>query len=240
MNFIKKVFDGEKDQLVHIQFQKFSKGEFRDKALIGVKNSKGKFTIKTSAEFANDLVKIVAEKLSDSEKTRVTGAIVSTLDLTGEIEFKEKKQFQGVKRYLIDKEMDKKEILDLLNKFPKNFFGLSFKNNLGDELKIKPKAPKSAKAKNKDESPKADFSTLKTSDSEIAKSFIFEMKDNLENFKQAEINHTYIIDNIKIPDELKDSKDFAKIREESLRCGKIIRKTIIDDKEKISEKEFCA
>ena len=34
MNFIKKIFDGNIDESVHLQFQKFSKGEFRDRALI--------------------------------------------------------------------------------------------------------------------------------------------------------------------------------------------------------------
>jgi len=45
MNFIKKVFDESIDEEVHLQFQKFSKGEFRDKALIKAKKSKDKYTI---------------------------------------------------------------------------------------------------------------------------------------------------------------------------------------------------
>ncbi len=56
MNFLKKIVDKNFDESVHLQFQKFSKGEFRDKAIIEAKNSNGKYTIKTSAEFANELV----------------------------------------------------------------------------------------------------------------------------------------------------------------------------------------
>ena len=62
MNFIKNIFEGKIDESVHFQFQKFSKGEFRNRAIIEGKNSNGKYTLKTSAEFANELVKIVAEK----------------------------------------------------------------------------------------------------------------------------------------------------------------------------------
>jgi len=172
MNFIKKIFDDAVDESVHLQFQKFSKGEFRNRGLIEARKTGKGYSIKTSAEFANGLVRVVAEKLGE-ENARVTGAIVSTQDLTGELEFKDKKQFQGVKRYLIDKEMSGTEIIGLLDKFPKNFFALTFE--VGDmKLKIKPKAPKSGKpGKEKDGGPKADFCNLKTSDKNIVEDFVF-------------------------------------------------------------------
>lgn len=233
MNFIKKVFENKIDDEVHLQFQKFGKGEFRDRTLIEAKNSKGKYTIKTSAEFANELVKIVAEKLG-SDKTIIKGAIVSTSDLTGQIDFKEKKQFQGVKRYLIDKEMSGEKILSLLKKLPKTFFALSFEAEKGHtKLKIKPKAPKSGKPGKGDDAPKADFCVLKTNDAEIGKSFIFEKPD----FQEATVKHTYLINELIYPE---GEKDFAKIREMAKRKGKIIREAVIDSKEIKSEKEFEA
>jgi hypothetical protein len=234
MNFIKKIVDKKIDESVHLQFQKFSRGEFPNKAIIEAKNSNGKYTIKTSAEFANELVRIMAEKLG-GEKTKVTGAVVSTNDLTGILDFKDKKQFQGVKRYLIDKEMTGDEIINLLDKFPKTFFALSF--NVGnDVLKIKPKAPKSGKPGKGDEEIRADFCSLKTTDKNIARSFIFEKPD----FKTAEVNHKLIIEEIVIPEELKKEKDFAVVREKSLRKGKIMRKAVIDGEEMKSETEFEA
>ncbi len=233
MNFIKKIFDGKIDDSVHLQFQKFSKGEFRDRALVEVKKSKNKYTIKTGAEFANELVRAMAQKLGE-EKTKITGAIVSTQDLTDDLDFKDKKQFQGVKRYLIDTEMSGTEIIGLLDKLPKTFFALSFEVG-NNKLKIKPKAPKSGKpGKEKEGGPKADFCSLKTEDAEIGKSFIWEKED----FKQAKINHTFFIESIKIPDELKGSEDFAKIREESLRVGRIVREAEIDEEMIKSEKGF--
>lgn len=236
MNFIKKIFDEKKDELIHLQFQKFSKGEFTNRALIRAKYSAGKYTINTSAEFANELVRMAAEKLGEN-KTKVTGAIVSTNDLKDKLDYKEIKQFQGVKRYLIDKEMSGNEIIKLLDEFPKTFFALTFNVGEDTKLKIKAKAPKSGKpGKEKDGGPKADFCSLKTTDKEIGQSFVFEKP----NFKNAEINHTFYIEQIVIPDELKTSKDFAKIREESFRKGKIVRKATIDEEDRTQEFEFQA
>jgi hypothetical protein len=231
MNFIKDLFDKKVDDSVHLQFQKFSKGEFKYRALIKARQSGGKYTINTSAEFANGFVKNLAEKLGDN-KTRVTGAVVCTSDLKGELEFKEIKQFQGVKRYLIDSEMSGREILALLDKFPKNFFALSF--SVGEDvLKIKPKAPKSSKPKNKEEGPKADFCKLITKDKNLGGSFVFENP----NFKKAEINHTFIIEELIKPE---GESDFARIRELSKRKGKIIREATIDDKKERKEFDFVA
>jgi len=219
MNFIKKIVDGQVDESVHLQFQKFSKGEFQNRALINAKKSKGKFTINTTAEFANDLVRDVAKLLGEN-KTQVTGAVVSTADLTGELDFKDKKQFQGVKRYLIDAEMFGNEIIGLLDKFPKAFFALSFEVG-NTKLKIKPKAPKSAKPKNKDKAQKPDFCKLKTTNAELGKSFVSEKAA----FREVEIHHTFFIDDIIRPE---GETDFAKIRELAKRKGRIVRKSVID------------
>lgn len=235
-NFIKKIFDKKIDNDVHLQFQKYSRGEFRNKAEIRAKQSKGKFTINTSSDFANELVKDVARKLGN-EKTKVTGAVISTSDLTGRIKFKSKKQFQGVKNYGIDEEISGVEILKLLDEFPKTFFALSFKTS-DSELKIMPKAPKSGKStpKDKEKSKQSNFCKLKTIDKYLGSDFVFEKPD----FKEAVISHTYIIDEIKIPENLKNEKDFMKVREGALRIGKIIRIANVDGMEMREEEEFEA
>ncbi len=235
MNFIKKVQEKNFDESVHLQFQKFSKGEFRNRALIEAKNSSGNYTIKTSAEFANELVKTLAEKLGNA-KTKITGSIIGTNDLKGILEFKKISQFQGVKNYSIEQEMSGSEIINLINKFPKNFFALSF--SVGeDTLKIKPKAPKSGKPGSKgDEAPKVDFCSLKTKDKKLAESFIFDAPE----FKTATINHTFLINSIEVPAELKTSQDFALIREKSKRVGQIVRIAEIDGKKIESKLELRA
>lgn len=229
MNFIKKIFNEKIDETVHLQFQKFSKGEFKYRALINAKKSGKKYTIKTTAEFANELVKIMAEKLG-SQKTLITGVIVSTSDLKEELNPKEVKQFQGVKKYLIEKEMSGEEILGLIEKLPKAFFALTFSH--GDNaLKITPKAPKSGKPGKKNEKPKVNFCTFKTTDSEIGRDFIFEKSD----FKKAEINHTFFIEEIIKPE---GETDFVKIRELAKKKGYIVREAEIDEEIIKNKKEF--
>lgn len=240
--FIKKIFNGnsENDKLVHQQFQKFSKGEFPDRAMIRIKNSKGKFSIATTAEYGKCLVMSLAEKLG-SNSTQVTGALVSALKLDDAgFEYAEKKSAIGVNKYLIDSEMTGEQILELCNKVPKAFFGLSFK--VGDnELKIKPKSPKSSKGasskKKEDKKAKIDFCKLKTTDKELVKTLLL---DNEMDFNKLEIKHTFHIEDIIIPDELKKEKDFARIREQAQRKGKIIRNRVIDDKISSKEVEFLA
>jgi len=234
MNFIKKIVDENVDDSVHLQFMKFSKGEFRDRAIIKAKFSSGKYIINTSSEFANELVNDLAKKLGN-EKTFVTGAIVSTNDLKGELEFKEIKQFRGVKRYLIEKEMSGNEIAGLIQNHPKNFFALSFSAG-EDVLKIKPKAPKSGKPGKGDEKPKSNFCKLITKDSSLGGGFVFEKP----NFKEANVKHTFLINEIIVPEELKKEKDFSKIREESKRKGKIIREGEIDGEKSEQIIEFQA
>lgn len=239
MNFIKKIADKKVDALVHLQFQKFSKGEFTNRAIIKVKKSGSKYTISTTAEFANDLVRDVAEKL-DTTKTEVKGGIISTVNLKEIPKYKDilahakVKQFQGVKNYQISTELSGKEIVEMVDAFPKAFFGLSFESE-NTKLKIKPKAPKSGKPSSKgEETPNPDFCRIVTTDTELGKSFIFEK----DNFKDALVNHTFIIEKIEIPEELKKSEDFAKIREGSLRVGKILRKSVIDGIESVKEVEL--
>lgn len=238
MNFIKKIFDGRIDESVHLQFQKFSKGRFSQRAIIVAKKSRDSYRISTGPEFANELVRQLAEELGNS-KTSVTGVIVSTLNLNEEPKFRDilghcdVKQFMGVKQFKVNKELSGNEILELAENFQKAFFALSF-GTKDSELKIKPKAPKSAKPSTKsDEKIKADFCKIATKNKSFGEEFVFEKKD----FKSAEISHDFMIENIILP---KSEKDFAKIREMAQRQGRILRNAVIDGKEMKSEKEFTA
>ena len=233
-SFIKKIFENKLDNLVHLQFQKFSRGEFGNRAMIKAKNSKGKYTINTSAEYAKNLVISLAEKLKG--KTNVTGALISALDLDG-FEYKEKKSAIGVRKYIIDSEMTGDQILELC-KIEKAFVALSFKTE-DSELKIKPKSPKSSKSSGSGKKEiKIDFCKLKTTDISIVNSLIFDKEAENGKFKEVLISHTFIIDDIVIPDELKNEKDFSKVREHALRKGKIIRKLEIKGETIKKEKDF--
>ncbi len=232
--FIKKIFEGNVDNLVHLQFQKFSKGNFKNKAMIKASHSKDKYSIATTAEYANELVRMLSEKIMNN-KIHVSGAVITTMDLTGKLDFKDKKQFMGVKQYIMDSDMSGTEILDLCNKLPLAFMALSFK--FGNyELKIKAKAPKSAKPSTKGEAaPKIDFCKFITTDKSLVSNILFDI--NLDSFKKVEITHEFVITDLILP---KNETDFAKIREMAKRKGKIIRKINLDGKEIVKEKEFEA
>lgn len=240
LNFLKKVWDDNIDDIVHLQFQKFSKGEFKNKALISASASKDSYKILTTYEYANEFVRALAEKLGD-KKAKVTGIIVSTLNLKENPEFHkilahcEVKQFMGVKQFKISQEFTGKEITDLLDKFPKAFFALSFKTE-ESELKIKAKAPKSAKPSSKgDAKPNYNFCKLITEDRELVKNILFDL--DIDNLKKAEIEHTFLINEIIYP---KNETEPSRIREMAKRKGIIIRKIIVDGKESVREKDFTA
>jgi hypothetical protein len=239
--FINKIFDGKIDDWVHVQFQKFSRGEFQRRAMFKIKNSSGNFTIDTTSEYAKEFVRLMGEKLG-SGKALVTGALISALDLEGKFKYEEKKMAIGVKKYIVNREMTGKEIVDLCDSIPKAFFGLSFK--VGDEeLKVKDKSPKSAKGassapKGREDELKIDFIKLKTSDKKIVESLLFDSET--KDFKKAEVRHDFIITDIVIPSELKNEKDFAKVREMAHRKGKIVRVIDIDGKKVTKEIEFEA
>jgi len=235
---IKKVFMGEFDEEVHSDFLKFSRGNFKNRYLIEAKRQKDKWAIKTSAEFANFLVRKCLEK-SPEGRIAMKGIIVSTMDLKDEIRFEIKKtgNFQGIRKIEIDTEITANEILDLMNKFPRVFFALSF-STPDCQLKIKPKAPKSGKPGKEDgEGPRADFCTLKTQDEEIVKELLFDV--DLKNVKEVKANHIINVDNIIYPENAKDMKP-EEVREQSKRGGVVVRNLVVDSDEKTSEHEFLA
>ncbi|MEM4330505.1 MAG: hypothetical protein QW273_00660 [Candidatus Pacearchaeota archaeon] len=229
---IKKIFEKNFDEEVHSELLKFGKGEFKDKYLIEAKRNKDICTIKTTNEFANFFVKRGLEKAKKS--LMIKGVIISTFDL--EIPFKtEKKQYLGIKQFKISGEINPQEILNLMQKYPRVFYALSF--SLDDyELKIKPKAPKSPKPSTKGESaPSPDFCILKTKDEDFLKDFFFDCWP----FEKLKVKHTFMINEISYP------KDFTKmkpeeVREKSKRKGKIIREIEIDGKVLKREGDFEA
>src|SRR3989344_3844752 len=227
--FIHKMCSGNIDSLTHLQFEKYSRGVFADKAIVQAKFSKGNYSFVTTSEYAGDFVRACADELGSS-KTKVEGVIISTKALPSNIQHHGISQFMGVKKYSISGEYSGDEIIEICNSVPRAFVALSFSTSKS-ELKIKPKAPKSAKPGNTSESgPKADFCKVKTTNPELAKKFFFDVTD----FKNAEAIHDFEIKEIEVPN---DEKDPLKMRERAVRKGNLIRKLNIDGK--IEKKEFA-
>lgn len=230
-NIFKKIFLGEVNEDVHNEFVKFSRGVFNDKYLIESRKQKDKFVIKTGYEFANYFVRKCLEKING--EVQIKGVIVTTLNLRNDIKFEisNVKQFAGVRQYIIESKVKSDDILELMKKYPKAFYALSF-STADCELKIKAKAPKSGKSSNKNKNePKADFCSLKTKDLEIIKDLFFDFPD----FKDIKIKHTIQIDSVILPP---NENDPVKIREMARKKGKVIRIIKIDGREEKKEKEF--
>ena len=232
---MKKIFEGVSDNEIHNDFMKFSRGEFKDKYIIEAKKQANKTAIKTTAEFTNSIERICLQSLSGP--TQIKGVIASTTDLSEELglPIKKKSNFQGVRKLEIDTEVDPQKILNLMEKYSKVFFALTFKTNEID-LKVKPKAPTSGKpGKAKEDGPKADFCTLKTNNQKIINELLFDVS----NFKELKIKHTINITDIIYPDNM-DSLSPKEVREQAKRKGVVVRNSVVDGNEFVSRKEFIA
>ncbi len=233
-NVINKIFSGEIDSEVHDDFVKFSRGKFENRYLLEGKKQADKWAVKSSAEFANYFVRRCLEK--NSGEVQMKGVIVTTnKKLREEFDFEiaGEKGYMGIKQFLIDGMVNSGKIINLMNRYPKVFFALSFKTS-NYELKIKAKAPKSGKPGAKGEDgPKADFCSLKTTDKNIIDDLFFDFP----NFKEIAINHTIEINSIEVP---KGEMKPEEMREKSVRLGRVVRMVKVDGAEKRSEKEFRA
>lgn len=229
--FIQKLCSGKTDELAHLQFEKYSRGVFKNKAIVVGKNSKGNYSFATTSEYASEFVRACAEELGNN-KAKVEGVIISTKELPSNIKYGDISQFMGVKKYSISGEMSGNEIISICDAVPRAFIALSF-STTKSELKIKPKAPKSAKPGTDSGDIKVDFCKLKTTNPEFAKKLFFD----LHEFKNAEVRHDFDIKDIEIP---RDEKDPVKMREKAIRKGNIVRRLIIDDKETVKDYSFVA
>jgi len=230
MNFIKKIFDEESDDSVHKHFIKFGKGEYRGKFVLNLRKTK-KIKIKTSFEFANDLVRFCS-KLGDC---KVSGIVLSKKDISNflsekNIEGDSEKKKGGLfyKNDILDQKLSKEQLADLEKE---SYFTLLDLEAEEFQLKIKKKLPKPGKSEKKIDDK---FCQLEIDDkfySKIKEDFFWDIPES----KKVKISHTLDIKEIIYP---KDEDDYAKIREMAKRKGKIIRKIIINDEEILSEKDF--
>lgn len=232
---MKKIFERIFDDEVHANFLKFGRGEYKNKYLLEGKKQVKKWGIKAGAEYANLLVRKCLEKVNGP--IAVTGVIVSTLDLRDKIKFDIKKvsNFQGVRKHVIDGEVEPAQIFELMDKYPKAFFALTFKSD-DFVLKIKPKAPASGKpGKEKDEGPVVDFCSLKTGDRSLIDYLFF----GVGEFSEVKINHTINVTEIVYPENIEELKP-VEVRELAKRKGVVTRTATVDGVQQVSESGFVA
>ena len=220
MNFIKKIFEDKVDDLVKKQFTRFSKGQF-ERALITIKKSKD-LKIKTSCEFSNDLVNIIAQ--NSKEKLRVKGKIISFKDLEPKIEARyQKKGKQFISD--INTTIEPQQLRKLYEDFKDQHLLLTIKSK-DFSLITKTVIPKPGKQL------KDDFCKL-TLPLKFLNEFLF---DTTQDFKEARIKHIYIIEDITIPKEYQNNFELARLN--AIRKGKIIREITLDGKMITKEKQI--
>ena len=231
MDVIKKIFDGIFDDEVHGAFLKFGRGEYRDKYLIEGKRQAKKWAIKSGSEYVKYFVRKCLGKVG--ERVGVSGVVVSTLDFTEEIKFEIKNvsNFQGIRKYVVDCEVNPVEIIEMMDRFPRVFYALSFKSD-DFVLKIKAKAPKSGKP-GKEGDAVADFCSLKTNDGNLVEELFFDVG----NFNEVKVNHTIEVSDIVYPENFNELPP-KKVRELSKRKGVVVRNVVVDGVEQTSKAEF--
>jgi len=230
--FIKKIFDNRADNLVHNQFVRFGKGDYKGRAALNLWKT-GKIKLSGSYEYTNDFVLFASEF-----QVKFSGIIFSKeqLGLEGE------KKKSGLYVYEVSG-LDKEKIEEIADKA--YYMLLDCEGEVS--LKMKKKLPKPGKgggAKIDDR-----FCVLESeldTWQKIKEAFCWDVDG-----KRIKISHEYIIQDLvmpkpqelKIPDGcqnseriLKDEKDFAVIREKTKRKGILVRKIEVDGR--VEEKKI--
>ncbi|MBS3066017.1 hypothetical protein J4229_03160 [Candidatus Pacearchaeota archaeon] len=211
-SFIKKTIFNKSDKDSHRYFMRFGLGDYKRRFLISLTSGE-KIKIKTSFEFANDLVRFVNENKS----VKFSGKILSKEKAAG----KEGKKKAGVFVYEISESS--------LEEFENVYYYLLDANDSEIVLKIKKSLPKPGKDERKIDEGFCSLIIDKKYWPVLKEAFFWDISE----CKKVSIEHEIKINEIILP---KDEKDPSKIRELAMRKGTIIRKMNIDGK--VSSKEI--
>ena len=230
--FIKKIFEKKQDEAVHAQFVRFGKGIYESRAVLSLMKT-SKIKVKSSFEFANDFVRLVAGLAS---KLKISGVALSKEDIS---DLMSKKNIKGnsetkkggvfYENNIDEQEVDSEILVELAEKA---YYLLLDVNDTGLNLKIKKKLPKPGKGENKIDDK---FCSL-----EADLKYWAQIKDfffwDIPECSKSRIEHSYEINEIIIPE---NEKDPEKIRLNAKRKGKLKRKIKIGkDQESLKECEF--
>jgi hypothetical protein len=215
-SFIKKILTGKSDADSHRYLVRYGKGDYKGRFLLSLARGE-KIKVKTSYEFANDLVKFVNE----NKKLKFSGKVLSREKVAG----KEGKKKGGVFVYEISETS--------IEEFNNVYYSLLDVNDSDIILKIKKSLPKPGK----DEAKIDDGFCVLVVDQKywpkLREAFFWDVPE----CKKAYVKHELIINDIVIPVA---EKDPAKIRELAKRKGTIIKTMEVDGTESKKEIPFEA
>jgi len=212
--FIKKIFTGKVDSLVHNQFVRFGKGIYKGRAAISLWKT-GRIKLSGSYEYANDFVLLASEF-----NVKFSGLILSRESLGLENE----KKKSGLYVYEVSG-LEKEKIKEIADRV--YYMLLDCEGEVS--LKMKKKLPKPGKSEEKKIDDK--FCVLETSIDKwqkIKEAFCWDVDG-----KRIKISHEYNIEEIVIPE---DEKNPEEMRLKARRKGILLRKIEVDGR--IEEKKI--
>ncbi len=216
--FIKELLTKGESEHAHRYFVRFGKGNYKRRFLTKFANGK-KVKIKTSFEYANELVTYTREKVPDA---KFTGKVFTSTAMAG-MDGRKKGSSYGYDA----KDSDLSEFSDI-------YFTLV--DTKGDDiaLKCKKAIPKPGKDAEKIDDV---FCGI-----DIDPKYWDELHDKLfwdvpKNAKKVVVEHEVVIDEIVLPEGVDNPVEMRKLAK---RKGKIIRTIDIDGEKKTSEHDFVA
>ncbi|MBU0958942.1 MAG: hypothetical protein KKB31_03270 [Nanoarchaeota archaeon] len=232
MNFIRKVFEKKVDESTHRQFTRFGKGEYKGRFFLGFTKTK-KIKVKSSFEFANDLVEIAA----GFGEARVSGIVLSKKDISEDMSKKgiqcnaeSKKGGLYYENQIPVQDLKPAQTLELEKA---SYFSLLDIEGEDFRVKMKKKLPKPGKDERKIDDKFCQLEADEKYCSKIKEDLFWDLPE----VKKASIKHSVIIGSIIMP---QGEKDYAKIRELSKRKGKLIRHIDADGQTTQKETTFEA
>jgi len=253
MHFIKKIFENKADDCAHQRFVKYSRGTYRGPAL-AIKFGKD-IKINSTYDYSNVLFLIAGiqpgrqDPASCGGDFKVSGEIFTGNGAgdvknwfpgeLGDVDVKTAKR-KGYTGIILNCALSGEQILKLYEKFNRGYIFLSVSKDSADKsggvsLKSKKKIPKpGSDADLKFCSASFPYKYWDAIKSEILWDIDLDEKDiKNKKIKSLKIEHTYMINELVVPDEHKG--DFSKARLYAKRKGLIMRNISIDGQERMVE-----
>lgn len=225
-NFLKEIFEGKTNEVIHHNFTRYGKGEY-ERLVFELKSGKA-LGVKSSWDFSNEFVKLAAEY--GRGKLHVSGKIITNYDFKDKVpcNVTDYSKWGALHTAEVEDDLTPEQLKEIYEKFKFHFLLLNMK---GDNLKLKvgKGIPKPGKAELKKNFCSATFPL------EVKQELAWDVKD----FKVLQVKHLLKINEIELDKELMQ-KDPPKARTAAIRKGVIVRLLDVDGKQEKKEVPFTA
>ncbi len=227
INFIKNIYEKNVDEKAHEKFVRYSIGDFEKEEFI-IKKGASFVQVKAGFEYLSVILELMSNLVK--ENVSLNGMIITKKDILPEIkDFGIEPEKITGKKYTIKEDMGPERFKEFISKFNDYFLLLNLKSGKYS-ISVKKSIPKPGKLVEgfvKAKFEKNDFQKIKNE-------FLFDV--NTEDFKQASIKQTYVIEELIAPEGC--SPEEARLN--AKRKGKIVRKISIDGEEQENQIELLA